>query len=167
MFYILLGKACFFLQFWWKWLATTQTPQHHLSFLLFWTSNRGVVPPLQQFSINLNLIHYVEQPRMLRQFKRKQTLNMLAGCWIVLESLVWSPVYAVLDTYASPAAAKHDCLLERKRWFFLFRRYGRNAGHQSLNCRMELMDEGGHSNKAAKALTHYYVYGCSHYAEYH
>lgn len=127
----------------------------------------GVFLLLQQFSINLNLIHYVEQPRMLRQFKRKQTLNMLAGCWIVLESLVWSPVYAVLDTYASPAAAKHDCLLERKRWFFLFRRYGRNAGHQSLNCRMELMDEGGHSNKAAKALTHYYVYGCSHYAEYH
>lgn len=75
----------------------------------------GVFLLLQQFSINLNLIHYVEQPRMLRQFKRKQTLNMLAGCWIVLESLVWSPVYAVLDTYASPAAAKHDCLLERKR----------------------------------------------------
>lgn len=50
----------------------------------------GVFLLLQQFSINLNLIHYVEPPRILRQFRRKQTLNMLAGCWIVLESLVWS-----------------------------------------------------------------------------
>lgn len=114
MFYILLGKARFSFSFdgnGWSPLKLLNIIYHFFFFGL----QIGVFLLLQQFSINLNLIHYVEQPRILRQFKRKQTLNMLAGCWIVLESLVWSPVYAVLDTYASPAAAKHDCLLERKR----------------------------------------------------
>lgn len=66
----------------------------------------GVFLLLQQFSINLNLIHYVEQPRILRQFRRKQTLNMLAGCWIVLESLVWSQSLCCSGHLCQPSRSK-------------------------------------------------------------